>query len=191
VLAAAACGTSASTADGPTPPAGSALSPATPGEPAAPEAPSDPAASASAPILGLEITDARTGETFTLADYAGTPLFVENFATWCSNCRTQLQNVQAAASESGDDAAFVALSVETDLSPDDIASYARDEGFDDIRVAALGPEMLAAMNDQFGNSALNPPATPHFVVQADGAVGELGTGFEDPDQVRASLGLAG
>ncbi|KPK07150.1 MAG: hypothetical protein AMJ56_13680, partial [Anaerolineae bacterium SG8_19] len=35
----------------------------------------------------LTLTNARTGETFTLADFGGQTVFVEPMATWCSNCR--------------------------------------------------------------------------------------------------------
>ena len=150
-----------------------------------------PGAPAGEAILSLPITDARTGEVFTLADFRGQPVYVENFATWCTNCRQQLQHVQAAAANAPDDVAFISLSVETDLSADDIASYAADEGFDDIRFAVMSPELLAAMNERMGTSALNPPSTPHFVIAADGSIGELVTGFEEPDQVLASLGVAG
>jgi thiol-disulfide isomerase/thioredoxin len=140
--------------------------------------------------LELPLVDARTGETFTLADFSGQPLYVENFATWCTNCRKQLGNVQeAAAGASG--VAFVSLSVETDLDPGDVASYAERQGFDDIRFAVMSSQMLAAMNDAFGTSALNPPSTPHLYVTADGEVGQLETGFESASDIQAKLGAAG
>jgi len=187
-LVAAACGSNTSSTAGAGDPA--AADPAA-ADPATTVSPSGSSAPGTVAIMALPITDARTGETFTLADYAGMPLYVENFATWCTNCKKQLQNVQAATAGSDADVAYVSLSVETDLSAEDIATYADDEGFDGIRFAVMSPEMLAAMNDQFGNSSLNPPSTPHFVVAADGQIGELATGFKEPDQVLASLGVSG
>ena len=62
----------------------------------------------------LPLTDARTGETFTLGGLGGT-VYAEPMATWCSNCRQQLKNVQAARAQLGDGVTFVALSVETNL----------------------------------------------------------------------------
>lgn len=137
----------------------------------------------------IEVIDAD-GEAFTFADLVGRPVLVENFATWCGNCRRQLGDTNRAAEQAGDDAVFVALSVETELDADDMADYAKREGFDHIRFAVMSPEMLAAMNDAFGNSALNPPSTPHVAVTADGTAGELVTGFESPEEILASLGLA-
>lgn len=137
----------------------------------------------------IELTDAG-GDVFTFADLLGRPVFLQNFATWCGNCRRQLGDTDAAAEQAGDDAVFVALSVETELGPDDMAEYAQEQGFDHIRFAVMSPEMLAAINDAFGNSALNPPSTPHVAVEPDGSVGEMVTGSASPESILASLGLA-
>lgn len=136
----------------------------------------------------IELTDAD-GVAFTVADLVGKPVLVENFATWCGNCRRQLGDTNEAARRAGDDAVFVALSVETELDADDMADYAEQQGFDHIRFAVMSPEMLAAVNDAFGNTALNPPSTPHVAVAADGTVGEMVTGFDSPDMILSSLGL--
>lgn len=137
----------------------------------------------------IEVTDTG-GETFTIADLAGRPVFVENFATWCSNCREQLEATQAAAEQAGDDAVFLALSVETELSVEDMAEYQDDNGFDAIRFAVMSPELLAAMDAAFGATALNPPATPKVAVAADGAAGELVTGPESVEEILGTLGVS-
>lgn len=136
----------------------------------------------------VTITD-TDGAELTIADLKGKPVLVENFATWCSNCRKQLGDTQAAAAKAGDNAVFLALSVETDLAASDVAKYASEHGFDDIRFAVMSPEMLAAMNDAYGNSALNPPSTPKITITADGTAGEMVTGFESPDTILSKLGL--
>ena len=134
----------------------------------------------------LPLTDARTGETFTLADLSGT-VYVEPMATWCSNCRTQLENVQTAQTQVGDgDITFVALSVETTLEPAALAEYADEQGFD-FTFAVMTPELLRALASEFGQSIANPPATPHFIRYPDGTWGELMTGFSPPDAVLSSV----
>jgi thiol-disulfide isomerase/thioredoxin len=138
----------------------------------------------------LPITDVD-GVTFSLADFAGTPVFVETFATWCPKCRAQLKRTNDAALAAGDGAAFIALSVETDLDASEVATYAADNGFDGIRFAVVDPAMLAALVEAFGNSIANPPSTPTFVVAADGSVGELRTGDESADDIAARLSPAG
>ena len=44
----------------------------------------------------MTLTDVE-GNAFTLGDFMGRPVFVEHFATWCSNCRKQLTEANAAA----------------------------------------------------------------------------------------------
>lgn len=133
----------------------------------------------------IPLTDARSGETFTLGDFAGKTVFVEPMATWCSNCRQQLTNVQQARAQmSSDDVVFVALSVETTISSEDLAQYADGLGFD-WTFAVMSPELLQALADEFGRTVTNPPSTPHFVIRADGTVSELVTGIQSADEIAA------
>jgi peroxiredoxin len=136
----------------------------------------------------IALTDARTGETFTLADFAGKTVYVEPMATWCPNCKQQLGNVNEAKQQlNSDNYAFVALSVETDLDPAQLAKYAEETGYD-LRFAVVSPEMLQALTDAFGRTAANPPSTPHFIIQPDGTAGELETGFATADEIVKKLG---
>ena len=137
----------------------------------------------------LTLTDVD-GVEFTLGDFMGKPVFVENFATWCPKCREQLGTTNEAAGTLGDDAVVIALSVETDLSADDVAEYAADNGFDNIRFAVMTPEFLAAISDAYGNSSINPPSTPHFVIDIHGAAGELDTGSKSADDIVKALQTA-
>ena len=155
-------------------------------DPSAPPATSEPAPPA---WQRLEITDVD-GVTFTLADCIGTPVLVELFATWCSNCRQQLPKTQEAAVTLGDQAAVIALSVETDIDPDAVAQYAEDNGFPDIRFAVISPELLAAIVEEFGNSAANPPSTPKIIIDAAGVAGEMTTGQESTEELVAQLTAA-
>lgn len=140
------------------------------------------------PWQTMALTDARTGETFTLADFAGKTIFVETMATWCPNCRQQLGNVKSAAARANaDSVVFVAISVETDLSPATLAQYADDNGFA-WTFAVATPEMVQALAETFGQTIANPPATPHFLILPDGSHSDLVTGFESGDQILANLG---
>ena len=143
----------------------------------------------SAAWQNITLTDVD-GATFTLGDFVGTPVFVEHFATWCPKCREQLEKTNAAAGTLGDDAVFLALSVETDLSAGDVAEYAADNGFDNIRFAVMTPEFLAAISDAYGNSSINPPSTPHFIIDTHGAAGELDTGSKSADDIVKALQTA-
>jgi thiol-disulfide isomerase/thioredoxin len=135
----------------------------------------------------LELTDARTGEIFSLADFEGKTIFVEPFATWCGNCRRQLTNVRDAKLQlSSDDVVFVALSVETTIDNSTLASYADGQVFD-WHFAVATPDLLRHLVDEFGRVITNPPATPHFIIRPDGTTTELVTGIETAGQIVAQI----
>ncbi len=135
----------------------------------------------------LPLVNAATGESFTLADFAGRPVYVETMATWCHNCRQQLATVQQLiASQPAGEPVFVALSVETDLPATTLAQYAADNGFAMV-FAVVSPDMLRALTGTFGRTITNPPSTPHFVIAPDGSAGELLTGFSTADEIAARI----
>ncbi len=130
----------------------------------------------------IELTDARTGETFTLGGLEGKTVYVEPMATWCVNCRRQLQNVRAAQEDLPEDVVVVALSVEGNLPNETLAAYAEKEGFD--FVFAVAPvDLLQRLVETFGRAITSPPSTPHFVLYPDGSHSELATGSKSPEAI--------
>jgi thiol-disulfide isomerase/thioredoxin len=138
--------------------------------------------------MTIPVTDVRSGETFTLADFAGKTVFVEPMATWCTNCRRQLGNVSQAKAQLGDseDVVFVSLSVETNIGDGDLANYTQETGFD-WAFAVATPEMLVSLVETFGQSITNPPSTPHFIIRPDGSTTDLTTGYEGPEEILQNL----
>ncbi len=138
----------------------------------------------------LSLTDARTGETFTLADFSGKTVFVEPMATWCTNCRRQLGNVRDARAQLNDeDVVFIGLSLETNISDAELAQYQSDQGYD-WTFAVMSPEILQQLADAFGRSITSAPSTPHFVIRPDGSTTELVTGIESADQILQQIQAA-
>lgn len=176
----------------PTPSAAPAGAPASQPSPSPlpPTAPAMPAAPRPA-WQQLPLIDARTGASFTLADFAGKTVYVEPMATWCSNCRQQLtvvRDVQATLADSS--VVFVALSVETTLPAADLAAYADAAGFP-WTFAVITPDLLRELTDVFGRTVTNPPATPHFIIGPDGTTTALMTGIDDDATLRSALQAAG
>lgn len=130
----------------------------------------------------IALTNVRTGETFTLADFAGKTIFVEPMATWCTNCRRQLTNVSSARAQLGDDVVFVGLSVETTISNDDLKAYTDSTGFDWVFAVAT-PELLQELVTLYGQTVTNPPSTPHFIIRPDGSTTDLVTGIEGVEEL--------
>jgi thiol-disulfide isomerase/thioredoxin len=139
----------------------------------------------------IALTDVRSGQTFTLADFAGKTVFVEPMATWCTNCRRQLGNVAEARNQLGEEnIVYVALSVETTISDQALADYTEQTGFD-WTFAVATPELLQELVATFGQSITNPPSTPHFVIRPDGSYTDLVTGIEPPSDIISQIQEAG
>jgi thiol-disulfide isomerase/thioredoxin len=134
----------------------------------------------------IALTDVRTGETFTLADFAGKTVFVEPMATWCTNCRRQLTNVSSARAQLDDSVVFVALSVETNISNDDLKQYTESTGFDWVFAVAT-PDLLRELATLYGQTITNPPSTPHFIIRPDGSTTDLVTGIEGVEAIVSQI----
>ncbi len=142
------------------------------------------------PLLAVELTDVRSGETFTLGELATSgPVLLESMAVWCSNCRAQQHEV-ARAHEAG---GFTSVSLDVDLSeaPGDLAAYADREGFD-WRFAMADADLYRLLQERFGVAATNPPSTPLIVIEADRTVRplEFGRGTRSAEELLAELGAA-
>lgn len=138
----------------------------------------------------IELTDARTGETYSIADLHGCVVYFETMATWCPNCKQQLGNVAAAYDQlDKDKVVFVAVSIETEISADDLAAYADENGFAFI-FSVADADILKAISDEFGRESLVPPSTPHVVINPDGTFGDLKTGFSSADEIVAMVEAA-
>ena len=136
------------------------------------------------------LTNAHTGQPFTLADFAGKTVYVETMATWCPPCRTQLINVnQAKAQLSQNEYVFVTLSLAENISNEDLARYANDNSFTMV-FAITPPELLDSLVANFGFTVSNPPSTPHFTISPRGTVSGLHTGISGPDSLLAELAAA-
>jgi thiol-disulfide isomerase/thioredoxin len=135
----------------------------------------------------VALTNAATGETFSLADFQGKTVFVEPMATWCTNCRQQQGQVREAKAQlSADDVVFVGLSLETSLPAGDLAQYARDNGFD-WTYAVMSVELLDGLANEFGRSITSAPSTPHFIIRPDGSFTELSTGIDAAGDIVAMI----
>jgi len=157
-----------------------------------------PEAAASAPIAyngadwtRIALTDARTGETFTFADFAGKTVFVHPMARWCTNCRSSQRRVRDEVFPQMDSNqfVFVSLTVETSDTAENMSVYANDNQFPWV-FSVMTTDLLAALSSQLGASVSNPPTQPHFIIRPDGTVSGLMTGSTPSDDLIADLTTA-
>ena len=146
------------------------------------------AALASKPWANAPLTDVETGETFTIAELAGKPLFIESMAIWCSNCRAQQGRFsEAFAQLAPGTAEYVVLTVDPSETAEDLARYKSERGFTG-RYAVAGKELAKALDAEFGPNAINPPSVPVIFVSPTGEV-EFSTGQESVEQIVEKAGV--
>jgi thiol-disulfide isomerase/thioredoxin len=145
------------------------------------------AALASKPWATATLTDVATGETFTIADLAGKPIFIEAMAIWCSNCRAQQARfTEAFGKMLPGIASYVVVTVDPSETAEDLARYKAERGFTGS-YAVAGKAVSTALEAEFGASVLNPSSVPLIFVSAAGEV-SFSTG---PESVEAILEAAG
>ncbi len=123
------------------------------------------------------LRDVVTGEEFRITDLEGKVVAIEVMAIWCSTCRTQQLEAQTALETLGSsDVAYISLDIDPNERAEDLAEYARGEGFD-WRFAVASPEVSRSLVATFGDQILSPPSTPLVILDADGQVVEQHIGI--------------
>jgi cytochrome oxidase Cu insertion factor (SCO1/SenC/PrrC family) len=138
---------------------------------------------AAAAWLDIELTDAATGETFTLASLAGEVVAIEPMAIWCSNCKAQQDNVKAAYADiAGAGVTYISLGIDPGEDPAALAKYAERRGYEWTFVQSP-VELSRELSDLFGPQILSAPSTPLVVLDADGEVFTQEWGFHGPERL--------
>jgi cytochrome oxidase Cu insertion factor (SCO1/SenC/PrrC family) len=122
--------------------------------------------------LALELTDVRTGESFTLAEFAGTPVLLESFAVWCPICTNQQKQVRALHEQVGDEVVSIALNTDPNEDDERVAAHLERHGFD-WRYAVAPVELILALKEEFGVGILNAPSAPMVLICPDQSVREM------------------
>lgn len=97
------------------------------------------------------VSETTAGEPLALADFAGRPVLVNFWASWCGPCATEVPELVEVAAEHGDEIAVVGVNVRDSRS--NARSFERDQGvtypsfFDDAAAIAaafggIAPEAL-------------------------------------------------
>ncbi|MBI5954792.1 MAG: TlpA family protein disulfide reductase [Chloroflexi bacterium] len=124
--------------------------------------------------FNMELTDAVTGETFTMNDYAGKVVLVETMAMWCPNCLVQAGEVRKLHELLGNPEDLVSVSLDVDLNEDEasLKQYVQEYGFEwHFAVAPL--EVARSLGNLYTAQYLNPPLSPMLVIDRDGNVHHL------------------
>ena len=129
------------------------------------------------------LRDVVTGEEFRIQDLQGKVVAIEAMAVWCTTCRTQQLEAQAALETvDSSNVFYLSLDVDPNERADDLADYARREGFD-WRFAIASPEVSRSLAASFGDQILSPPSTPVIVLGPDAQLIEKHFGIKSADEL--------
>jgi thiol-disulfide isomerase/thioredoxin len=115
----------------------------------------------------VELTDVRTGETFTLSDFDDQVIIMEAMAVWCPLCDQQQIQIKSALSELGDGVIGVSLDVDPSETADIVVRHADDLDLP-WRFVVAGRELSAMLQREFGPQVLTPPSTPVLIIAPNG-----------------------
>jgi peroxiredoxin len=147
-----------------------------------------PVATAIPEWFGMELTDAQTGETFTMNDYAGKVVMLETMAIWCPNCVVQGNEVRKLHAVLGNPDDLISVSLDVDINEDSAAlkEYAYNYGFEwHFAVAPL--EVARALGNLYTAQYLNPPLNPMLIIDRGGNVHHLEYGFKDAETLQKAV----
>jgi cytochrome oxidase Cu insertion factor (SCO1/SenC/PrrC family) len=149
----------------------------------------EPVAAANTPDwFNIELTDAQTGETFTMNDFAGKVVLVETMAMWCPNCVVQANEVRNLHNLLGNPDDLVSVSLDVDVNEDraSLKEYAAGYGFD-WRFAVAPLEVARALGNLYSAQYLNPPLSPMLIIDRSGSVHHLEYGLKNAETLQKSL----
>jgi thiol-disulfide isomerase/thioredoxin len=134
------------------------------------------------------LTDARTGQTFSIDDFKGKVVLVETMAIWCSNCLRQQGQVKALHEQLGarDDFISIGLDIDPNESTDALKSYVESKGFDWL-YAVPSRDVSREIASLYGDQFLNPPSTPIVVIDRHGEAHPLPFGIKSADDLMQAI----
>lgn len=86
-----------------------------------------------APVLDFELPALDGSGTVRLSDYAGRPVFLNFWATWCEPCKRELPAFEQFAAEQGDDGAVV-LAINTGEDDATVRAFLEAQGVEGLNV---------------------------------------------------------
>ena len=117
------------------------------------------------------------GSTASLADFAGRPVVVNFFASWCAPCIAEMPAFESVHQDFGDDVVFVGLNVRESVAK-------AEEMVERTGVTYLvGRDPSGELFTDFG--VINMPST--FFVSADGVIADSHAGALTASELRAKI----
>lgn len=138
--------------------------------------------------FSIPLTDVRSGNSFTIADFKGKVILVENMAVWCSNCLKQQNQVLELHKLLGENKDLVSLGLGIDPNEDaqKLKDYIDGKGFDWMYSVAPA-ELNREISNLYGAQFLNPPSAPMLIIDRHGNVHPLPFGIKSAADLQKAL----
>lgn len=142
------------------------------------------------PLLADDVTgEVAPDDTFamldgglaTFADFAGKPVVVNFFASWCEPCRAEMPDFAAVHAELGDDVTFLGVNLRDRES--DARALLAETGVD----YPVARDASGALAEAFG--VVNMPST--FLLDAEGRIVSSHAGVLTADELRSQIQAIG
>ena len=129
--------------------------------------------------VNVRMTDVRTGQTFSINDFAGKVVLIETIAASCSTCRKQQDQVKEMRSLLGNSKDMVSVSLDVDIHENEaeLKYYAATLGYD-WHFAIAPPEVVRALGNLYSAEYLNYPLSPMLIIDRRGSVYGLPYGLK-------------
>lgn len=138
--------------------------------------------------FGTTFTNVSTDETFTINDYKGKVVLIENLAMWCSNCKKQQEQVKMLHELIGmnEDLVSIGLDIDTNENAEDLKTYIANNGFDWIYAVAT-EDVTREIANLYGAQFLNPPSTPIIIVDRNGLAHPMPFGIKSAEDLKSFI----
>lgn len=134
-----------------------------------------------------ELTDVRTGETFTV-DQFDKPVILESFAVWCPTCTRQQKEIRELHQDIGDDAISISLDTDPNEDRQKVLDHITANNFD-WYYAVAPKEVTQSLIDEFGFSVANAPSAPVVIIDENKNARLLKSGVKSSSELKGELRL--
>ncbi|NYT19931.1 MAG: redoxin domain-containing protein [Methanosarcinales archaeon] len=129
----------------------------------------------------VELTDARTGEIFSISDFEG-PILVESFAVWCPTCLQQQKEMKKLIQIEGENITHISLDTDPNEDVEAVLDHVQRNDLD-WYFAVAPTEMTEDLIDEFGIEVANAPFAPVILICEDGEARLLGRGLKSAEEL--------